>query len=90
MQLNLRRVIWTRQFNGQSPGDLENKNNGFAGRFMGYDSKILTPCDKIQSNLPVMLVVGDSIMGDVCVSNIREQFRGIVMYLEFIHLNVIH
>lgn len=24
-----------------------------------------------------MLVVGDSIIGDVCVSNIREQFRGI-------------
>jgi len=38
MKLNLHPVIWTRQFNGQSPGDLDNKNNGFAGRFMGYDS----------------------------------------------------
>ena len=77
MQVNLKPVKWTRQFNGQSPGDLENKNNGFAGRFMGYDSKILSPSDKIPSIFPVMLVVGDSIIGDVCVSNIREQFRGI-------------
>ena len=37
MKLNLQPVRWTRQYNGQSPGDLENKNNGFAGRFMGYD-----------------------------------------------------
>ena len=77
MQLNLKPVLWTRQFNGQSPGDLENKNNGFAGRFMGYVSNIQSPSDKIPSELPVMLVVGDSIIGDVCVSNIREQFRGI-------------
>jgi hypothetical protein len=77
MQINLQPVKWTRQFNGQSPGDLENKKNGFAGRFMGYDSKLLTPSDKIQSNLPIILVVGDSIIGDVCVSNIREQFRNI-------------
>jgi len=41
MQVILRPVYWTQQFNGQSPGDLENKNNGFAGRFMGYDSKLL-------------------------------------------------
>ena len=61
----------------QSPGDLENKRNGFAGRFMGYDRKILAPCDKIPSDLPVILVVGDSIIGDVCVSNIRENFRNI-------------
>ena len=40
MKLNLQPVRWTRQYNGQSPGDLENKNNGFAGRFMGYDNKI--------------------------------------------------
>lgn len=72
MQVNLRPVYWTRQFNGQSPGDLENKNNGFAGRFMGYDSKILSPSDKIPSILPVMLVIGDSIIGDVCVFQILE------------------
>ena len=77
MQVNLKPVKWTRQFNGQSPGDLDNNNNGFAGRFMGYDSKILSPSDKISSIFPVMLVVGDSIIGDVCVSNIREKFRGI-------------
>lgn len=77
MQLNLLPVIWTRQFNGQSPGDLENKNNGFAGRFMGYDSKLLSPADKLPSNLPVILIVGDSIIGVICVSNIREHFRGI-------------
>ena len=75
--MNLQRVVWTRQFNCQSPGDLENKNNGFAGRFMGYDSRILTPSDKLPSNLPVILVVGDSIIGDICISNIRERFRNI-------------
>ena len=77
MKLNLQPVRWTRQYNGQSPGDLENKNNGFAGRFMGYDNKILSPSDKISSDLPVMLIVGDSIIGDICISSIREQFRGI-------------
>jgi len=77
MQINLQPVRWTRQFNGQSPGDLENKNNGFAGRFMGFDNRLHTPSDKTPSELPVMLIVGDSIIGDVCVSNIREKFRGI-------------
>jgi len=77
MQHCLKPVKWMRQFNGQSPGDLENKNNGFAGRFMGYDSNIQSPSDKIPSELPVMLVVGDSIIGDICVSNIREYFNGI-------------
>lgn len=73
----MQRVLWTRQFNGQSPGDLDNKNNGFAGRFLGYDIQLMSPCNKLPSQLPVMLIVGDSIIGDVCVSNIRNQFRGI-------------
>lgn len=77
MNINLKTVIWTTQFNGQSPGDLQNKKNGFAGRFMGYDLKIRLPFDKIHSNLPVILIVGDSIIGDICVSNIREQFKNI-------------
>jgi hypothetical protein len=75
--LNLQRVIWTREYYGQSPGDLENKKNGFAGRFMGYHKNIRGPADKYPSSLPVMLVVGDSIIGDVCISAIRELFRGI-------------
>lgn len=58
-------------------GDLENKNNGFAGRFMGYDSKLLAPSDSIPSELPVVLIVADSIIGDKCISSIREQFRDI-------------
>lgn len=73
----LKPVVWTRQFYGQSPGDLENKKKGFAGRFMGYDNKLQSPCDKIESKLPVILIVGDSIIGDVCVSNIRKQFQNI-------------
>lgn len=73
----MERVVWTRQFNGQSPGDLDNKNNGFAGRFLGYDIRLMSPSNKLQSQLPVMLIVGDSIIGDVCVSNIRNKFRGI-------------
>ena len=35
----LPRIEWTQNFYGQSPGDLDNKNNGFAGRFSGYDKK---------------------------------------------------
>jgi hypothetical protein len=73
----MERVIWTRQYNGQSPGDLHNNNNGFAGRYMGYDKQFISPCDKSPSVLPVMLIVGDSILGDVCVSNIRAKFQGI-------------
>jgi len=73
----MQRVMWTRQFNGQSPGDLDNKNKGFAGRFAGYDKQLMSPCDKLPCVLPVMLIVGDSIIGDVCVSNIRSQFQGI-------------
>ena len=44
---------------------------------MGYDKRLRTPSDKFNSDLPVMLMVGDSIIGDICISNIREQFRGI-------------
>ena len=70
-------VQWTREYKGQSPGDLENKKNGFAGRFLGYDSKIRSPSDKLPSNLPVILIVGDSIIGDVCVMHIQHNFRGV-------------
>lgn len=77
MNINLGAVIWTTQFNGQSPGDLQNKNNGFAGRFMGYDNKIRLPFHKIPSNLPIILIVGDSIIGNICISSIREQFKNI-------------
>jgi len=77
MQINLQPVRWTCQFNGQSPGDLENKKNGFAGRFSGYDSKLLGPADKIQSSLPIILIVGDSIIGEVSISNIRAKFQNI-------------
>jgi len=70
-------VNWTRQYNGQSPGDLDNKNNGFAGRFLGYDANIMSPSDKLPSELPVMLIVGDSIIGDISISFLRHRFNGI-------------
>ena len=31
--MQLQNVIWNNTFYGQSPGDLENKKNGFAGTF---------------------------------------------------------
>ena len=68
---------WEKIYYGQSPGDLENKNNGFAGRFSGYNNKIISPSTNINSELPVILIVGDSIIGDICVLNIREKFKGI-------------
>ena len=58
---------WSREFKGQSPGDLENKKNGFAGRFLGYDSNIRSPNDKIPSTLPVILIVADSIISETCI-----------------------
>jgi len=68
---------WEKIYYGQSPGDLENKNNGFAGRFSGYNNKIISPSTDLNSELPVILIVGDSIIGDICVLNIREKFKGI-------------
>ena len=58
------------------PGDLDNKNNGFAGRFSGYDTRIQNPYDAVPSELPVILVVGDSIISEKCVSCIRAELRG--------------
>jgi len=52
-------IQWTNISYGQSPGDLENKNNGFAGQFSGYEPSLKQPSDKIQSDLPVILIVGD-------------------------------
>ncbi len=75
--MQLQNVIWNNTFYGQSPGDLENKKNGFAGRFSGYNEKIKSPCDKIESNLPVILIVGDSIIGNYCIATIRYKFRNI-------------
>ena len=73
----LQPIIWTNEYFGQSPGDLENKKNGFAGRFSGYDVRIKNPYDKLSSNLPIILIVGDSIISDICVSFIKEKFKGI-------------
>ena len=41
--MQLDNVIWNNTFYGQSPGDLDNKKNGFAGRFSGYNEKIKSP-----------------------------------------------
>tara|TARA_B110000008_G_scaffold261838_1_gene283568 strand:+ start:74 stop:481 length:408 start_codon:yes stop_codon:yes gene_type:complete len=69
--------MWTRTFYGQSPGDLQNLKNGFAGRFMGYDKRLTSPHHKLDSNLPIILIVGDSIIGNYCVQNIVNHFKGI-------------
>ena len=70
-------IQWTNTFYGQSPGDLENKKNGFAGRFSGYEPSLKQPSDKIHSDLPVILIVGDSIIGNYCISFIRNKFNNI-------------
>jgi len=70
-------IVWSTTFYGQSPGDLNNLKNGFAGKFLGYDKRLKNPFDKLPSNLPVILIVGDSIIGDVCVSNIINKFNNI-------------
>ena len=45
--------------------------------FLDMIKKIKSPSDKCNSELPVMLIVGDSIIGEICVANIREKFKGI-------------
>lgn len=73
----MQRINWTTTYLGQSPGDLENKNNGFAGRFSGFDNKLKNPVDYIKINLPSILIIGDSIIGDYCCSFIRYKLNNI-------------
>ena len=70
-------INWTTTYYGQSPGDLENKNNGFAGRFAGYKNNFKNPIDHIKTKLPTILIVGDSILGDHCCSAIRYNLKNI-------------
>ena len=69
--------FWTKTYYGQSPGDLENKKNGFAGRFGSFNKNITSPHQKFDTNLPTILIVGDSIIGENCILNIIQQFKGI-------------
>jgi len=64
-------VEWITTYYGQSPGDLENKKNGFAGRFIGYHPSLKHPIDYMITHLPIILIIGDSIIGDTCISYIR-------------------
>jgi hypothetical protein len=64
------------EYKGQSPGDLDNLKNGFAGRFSGYDKTLKGPQDKKASYVPVILLVSDSILSSVCVTQIRILFKG--------------
>jgi len=68
-------INWTTTYNGQSPGDLENKNNGFAGRFSGYNNNFKNPVEHIKTKLPNILIIGDSIIGDYCCSAIRFSLK---------------
>jgi len=71
---------WNTTFYGQSPGDLLNKKNGFAGRFSGYKNSITQPYhidENDAASLPLILIIGDSILGDICLSNIRENLKTI-------------
>ena len=69
--------MWTKTYYGQSPGDLQNLKNGFAGRFLAHDKNITGPNVKWPSKLPSILIVGDSIIGNFCISKIIQEFKGI-------------
>jgi len=73
----MQRINWTTTYLGQSPGDLENKKNGFAGRFAGFDNRLKNPVDYIKTNLPTILIIGDSLIGDYCCSFIRNKLNNI-------------
>lgn len=79
----MNKIVWNNTYYGQSPGDLNNLKNGFAGRFSGYAQTITEPYHKMNSKLPVILIVGDSIIGNYCISAIRNKFHGIA------HVNVL-
>jgi lysophospholipase L1-like esterase len=64
-------IIWSTQYNGQSPGDLQNLNNGYAGQFSGYSPDIYEPHMQQKSDIPTILIMGDSILGDYCLQTIR-------------------
>ena len=68
---NIKMIEWNKTYYGQSPGDLLNKKNGFAGRFSGYNKNITGPNISEESYYPKILIVGDSILGDYCCSYIR-------------------
>jgi len=70
-------IIWNKTYYGQSPGDLLNKKNGFAGRFSGYKDIIDGPDVSIDSSIPIILIIGDSILGDDCCAIIRFLFNNV-------------
>ena len=70
-------IIWNNEYRGQSPGDLQNKKNGFAGQFSGYNGFINEPYLSNYDNLPIILIMADSILGDFCLNTIRRLFKGI-------------
>jgi hypothetical protein len=77
---------WCLEYKGQSPGDLQNKNNGFAGRFAGYHSLVTNPemvPPKLIKDLPIVLIMGDSIIGDFCYNAIQLKLNGIA-YVSFL------
>lgn len=74
---NIKMIEWNKTYYGQSPGDLLNKKNGFAGRFSGYNKNITGPNISEKSYYPKILIVGDSILGDYCCSYIRYLFNNV-------------
>lgn len=71
-------ITWNNEYRGQSPGDLQNKKNGFAGQFSGYNRYINEPyLSNVNDNLPVILIMADSILGDLCLLTLRKLFTGI-------------
>ena len=81
---------WHIEYKGQSPGDLENKNNGFAGRFSGYRPEVISPSlvlPNAQRGLPIVLIMADSIIGDFCFNAIKLKLNGIadVSFLQHPH-----
>ena len=61
-------VVWANLYQDDSTGK-------FAGRFSGFHRSLKSPSQKIKTNLPQILIMGDSIISDLCVQMIRHLLR---------------
>ncbi len=63
-------IPWAREW-----GD-EERQKRFAGRFSGFHSSLVSPGQKIKTDLPIVLIMSDSILGGVCWKTIQAMLRG--------------
>jgi len=63
-------IAWAKEY-----GDDE-KQGRFSGRFAGFHPSLISPEQKMSTNLPVILLIGDSILGGSCWNLIAEILQG--------------